>query len=105
MADSNRLLTVEGLAKAYKGRRVVNGVSIHVNAGEIVALLGSSGCGKTSTLRMIAGFEDEKAALEARILEYSKLLSMASRDLAFMQQRASGLERQLLVAAAYEAAP
>jgi hypothetical protein len=54
---------------------------------------------------LVAGFEDEKAALEARILEYSKLLGMASRDLAFMTQRASGLERQLLVAAAYEAAP
>ena len=54
---------------------------------------------------LIAGFEDEKAALEARILEFSKLLGMAGRDLAFMQQRASGLERQLLVAAAYEAAP
>ena len=55
MADSNRLLTVEGLAKAYKGRRVVNGVSIHVNAGEIVALLGPNGAGKTTSFNMIVG--------------------------------------------------
>jgi len=55
MADSNRLLTVEGLAKAYKGRRVVNGVSIHVDAGEIVALLGPNGAGKTTSFNMIVG--------------------------------------------------
>ena len=55
MADSTRLLTVEGLAKAYKGRRVVNGVSIHVNAGEIVALLGPNGAGKTTSFNMIVG--------------------------------------------------
>ena len=55
MADPNRLLTVEGLAKAYKGRRVVNGVSIHVNAGEIVALLGPNGAGKTTSFNMIVG--------------------------------------------------
>jgi multiple sugar transport system ATP-binding protein len=36
----------------------VQNVSFTVKPGEIVALLGSSGCGKTSTLRMIAGFED-----------------------------------------------
>ncbi|MFM7818825.1 MAG: LPS export ABC transporter ATP-binding protein [Verrucomicrobiota bacterium] len=55
MADQNRLLTVEGLAKAYKGRRVVNGVSIHVDAGEIVALLGPNGAGKTTSFNMIVG--------------------------------------------------
>lgn len=55
MADPNRLLTVEGLAKAYKGRRVVNGVSIHVDAGEIVALLGPNGAGKTTSFNMIVG--------------------------------------------------
>ena len=36
----------------------VQGLNLTVEHGEIVALLGSSGCGKTSTLRMIAGFED-----------------------------------------------
>lgn len=39
------------------GVHAVNNLNMHVNSGEIVALLGSSGCGKTSTLRMIAGFE------------------------------------------------
>jgi multiple sugar transport system ATP-binding protein len=38
--------------------RAVQALTMHVAKGEIVALLGSSGCGKTSTLRMIAGFEE-----------------------------------------------
>ncbi len=43
---------------ASTGVHAVKDLSMQVNAGEIVALLGSSGCGKTSTLRMIAGFEE-----------------------------------------------
>ncbi len=50
-----RLLAVEGLAKAYRGRRVVDGVSIHVNAGEIVGLLGPNGAGKTTSFNMVVG--------------------------------------------------
>jgi multiple sugar transport system ATP-binding protein len=58
MAD----LVLDHVTKIYKPRRkapvlAVNGVNLEVKDGEIVALLGSSGCGKTSTLRMIAGFE------------------------------------------------
>ncbi|SEA54995.1 ABC transporter ATP-binding protein [Rubrimonas cliftonensis] len=44
-------------AKAARPVRAVDAVSMSVAKGEIVALLGSSGCGKTSTLRMVAGFE------------------------------------------------
>ena len=51
------LLEVEGLVKAFKGRRVVDGVSFHVMAGEIVGLLGSNGAGKTTTFRMTVGLE------------------------------------------------
>jgi multiple sugar transport system ATP-binding protein len=40
-----------------KGVHAVQSISMDVHKGEIIALLGSSGCGKTSTLRMIAGFE------------------------------------------------
>ena len=50
-----RLLTVEKLAKAYKARQVVNGVSIHVNAGESVGLLGPNGAGKTTSFTMGVG--------------------------------------------------
>jgi len=49
------LLTTEALAKEYRGRRVVNGVSINVNAGEIVGLLGPNGAGKTTTFNMVVG--------------------------------------------------
>jgi lipopolysaccharide export system ATP-binding protein len=49
------LLQVNGLAKAYRGRRVVDGVSIHVKPGEIVGLLGPNGAGKTTSFNMIVG--------------------------------------------------
>jgi len=54
-ATSAALLTTEKLVKEYKGRRVVNGVSIHVNAGEIVGLLGPNGAGKTTSFNMVVG--------------------------------------------------
>jgi lipopolysaccharide export system ATP-binding protein len=49
------LLEVEGLEKIYGRRRVVNGVSFGVNAGEVVGLLGPNGAGKTTSFRMATG--------------------------------------------------
>ena len=49
------LLATEKLAKAYRGRRVVDGVSVKVGAGEIVGLLGPNGAGKTTTFNMVVG--------------------------------------------------
>ena len=49
------LLRTENLVKAYRGRRVVDGVSINVEAGEIVGLLGPNGAGKTTTFNMVVG--------------------------------------------------
>ncbi len=52
-------LHLNTINKIYDGAvHAVRDLSLEINQGEIVALLGSSGCGKTSTLRMIAGFED-----------------------------------------------
>lgn len=48
-------LIAEGLVKSYGGRRVVDGVDICVNRGEIVGLLGPNGAGKTTTFYMILG--------------------------------------------------
>ena len=49
------LLATDKLAKEYHGRRVVNGVSLNVGAGEIVGLLGPNGAGKTTTFNMVVG--------------------------------------------------
>lgn len=49
------LITTEKLVKAYKQRRVVNGVSIEVAPGEVVGLLGPNGAGKTTTFNMVVG--------------------------------------------------
>ena len=56
------MLSLEHVDKFYGpihgGVHAVKDVSMDVGEGDIIALLGSSGCGKTSTLRMIAGFEE-----------------------------------------------
>src|ERR1700736_3487449 len=57
------MLELRGIDKVYRSRgkpavHAVRALDMDVRKGEIIALLGSSGCGKTSTLRMIAGFED-----------------------------------------------
>ena len=49
------MLTTEGLAKTYRGRTVVQDVSLQVNAGEIVGLLGPNGAGKTTTFYIVVG--------------------------------------------------
>ncbi len=54
-ATAEPLLTTDKLVKAYRQRRVVNGVSIHVGAGEIVGLLGPNGAGKTTTFNIVVG--------------------------------------------------
>jgi len=54
-APAQMLLQTGQLVKEYKNRRVVNGVSIQVGAGEIVGLLGPNGAGKTTTFNMVVG--------------------------------------------------
>ncbi len=55
VAVTQPLLSTEKLVKEYRRRRVVNGVSITVSAGEIVGLLGPNGAGKTTTFNMVVG--------------------------------------------------
>jgi lipopolysaccharide export system ATP-binding protein len=59
------LLRTDKLVKAYRKRRVVNGVSISVSPGEIVGLLGPNGAGKTTTFNIVVGVvkPDEGAVL------------------------------------------
>ena len=49
------LLQIEGLKVSYGGIEALKGISFHVDAGEIVTLIGANGAGKSTTLRTIAG--------------------------------------------------
>lgn len=51
----SRCLSARGLVKSYRGRRVVDGVTLDFHQGEIVGLLGPNGAGKTTSFYMIVG--------------------------------------------------
>ncbi|MDZ4198532.1 MAG: LPS export ABC transporter ATP-binding protein [Kiritimatiellia bacterium] len=55
MEDRDFLARTDGLVKAYRNRRVVDGVDLTVRRGEIVGLLGPNGAGKTTSFYMIVG--------------------------------------------------
>lgn len=57
MTPPPAFLQIERVVKDFDGVKAVNDVSLEIARGEIFALLGSSGCGKTTLLRMLAGFE------------------------------------------------
>src|SRR6516162_562489 len=68
------LLSTEKLVKEYRRRRVVNGVSITVAAGEIVGLLGPNGAGKTTTFNMVVGLiRPDAGAVNFRQREITRL--------------------------------
>jgi lipopolysaccharide export system ATP-binding protein len=71
---NGKLLTTEQLVKEYRQRRVVNGVSISVAAGETVGLLGPNGAGKTTTFNMVVGvIKPDKGAVRFQARDITRL--------------------------------
>jgi lipopolysaccharide export system ATP-binding protein len=85
-------LWAEGLTKAYRGRNVVNSVSIEVRQGEIVGLLGPNGAGKTTTFYMIVGLIPPGAGtvhLDDEDLTRTPMYQRARKGIGYLAQEPS----------------
>src|SRR5690606_15016319 len=85
-------IVAEGLVKAYHGRRVVAGVDLRLDRGEVVGLLGPNGAGKTTTFYMIVGLERPAAGriyLDGRDVTPLPMYRRARKGLGYLAQEAS----------------
>ena len=85
------LETVE-ISKSYRGRRVVNDVSVHVSRGEIVGLLGPNGAGKTTSFYMVVGLispDSGKVLLDGKDLTSMPMFLRAQQGISYLPQEAS----------------
>jgi lipopolysaccharide export system ATP-binding protein len=85
------LETVE-ISKSYRGRRVVDDVSVHVSRGEIVGLLGPNGAGKTTSFYMVVGLispDSGKVLIDGFDLTSMPMFERARKGISYLPQEAS----------------
>src|SRR4026209_8587 len=85
-------LRTQNLTKSYSGRTVVRGVSLEVNAGEVVGLLGPNGAGKTTTFYMAVGLtapDSGRVTLDGADLTDDPMYVRARKGIAYLPQEPS----------------
>ena len=85
-------LKAEKIEKAYKGRKVVKGISLEVSQGEIVGLLGPNGAGKTTSFYMIVGLikpNDGSIFLDNNEITKLPMYKRAQKGIGYLAQEAS----------------
>jgi lipopolysaccharide export system ATP-binding protein len=90
--DEGSVLHAEGLSKAYRRRRVVDSVDVHLRQGEIVGLLGPNGAGKTTTFYMIVGLIEPlegKIQLDGTDITRMPMYKRARRGIGYLSQEPS----------------
>ena len=86
------MIVVDRLQKSYGGRRVVDGVSFDVKAGEVVGLLGRNGAGKTTSFDMVLGLvkpEKVRITLDGKEISKEAIHIRCRRGLSYLPQEAS----------------
>jgi len=89
---SEHCLSTDQLVKAYRGRRVVNRVSVEVRKGEVVGLLGPNGAGKTTTFYMILGLirpNSGQVFLDGKDITTLPMYLRAKSGISYLPQEAS----------------
>lgn len=87
-----KVLRTEEISKTYKGRRVVDGVSVFVEQGEVVGLLGPNGAGKTTSFYMIVGLvspDSGQILLDDQDLTSLAMYQRARRGISYLPQEPS----------------
>lgn len=90
------LLRVNEVSKVYGKRTVVDRVSIHVDRGEVVGLLGRNGAGKTTTFRMVIGLVRPNGGViefQGREITRLPIYKRARRGMGFLPQEPSVFQR------------
>ncbi len=85
-------LVAKDLVKTYKGRRVVDRVSVEVESGSIVGLLGPNGAGKTTSFYMIVGLirpDSGKVSLDGEDITSYPMYLRARKGVGYLPQEAS----------------
>ena len=85
-------LATQNLVKHYNKRNVVDGVSVHVDSGEIVGLLGSNGAGKTTCFYMIVGLikpDRGSISLNSELITSLPMHERARRGMGYLPQEPS----------------
>jgi lipopolysaccharide export system ATP-binding protein len=85
-------LRAEDLRKSYSGRLVVGGVSVEVNAGEVVGLLGPNGAGKTTSFYMIVGLirpDSGRVEIDGEEITGLPVYARARKGIGYLPQEAS----------------
>lgn len=86
------ILTASNLAKSYRGRAVVQDVSLEISSGQIVGLLGPNGAGKTTCFYMIVGIvqaDRGTIAIDGHDLTALSMHDRARRGIGYLPQEAS----------------
>jgi lipopolysaccharide export system ATP-binding protein len=92
VVSGGSLLEAHGLVKIYRGRRVVNDVSVRLEQGEIVGLLGPNGAGKTTTFYMITGLvrpDGGRILLDGRDTTAEPMYRRAQMGIGYLAQEPS----------------
>ncbi len=87
-----QILQTAELTKSYRGRKVVDNVSVRVKKGEVVGLLGPNGAGKTTTFYMIVGLitpDSGKVMLDGNDLTQLAMYQRAHKGISYLPQEAS----------------
>ena len=86
------ILNARDISKSYRGRKVVNNISIEVNQGEIVGLLGPNGAGKTTSFYMIVGIikpEQGDIFLDKEVISSYPMYQRAQKGIGYLAQEES----------------